>query len=60
MVSNGITARGSFHRIRIAGKKSLVKRAPDSSLFQAEITLLYNIESSGNGLSHIQCQAITY
>ena len=28
MVSNGITARRSFHRIRIAGKKSLVKWAP--------------------------------
>ena len=29
MASNGITARRSFHRIWIAGKKSLVKRAPD-------------------------------
>ena len=28
MASNGITARRSFHRIWIAGKKSLVKRAP--------------------------------
>ena len=29
MASNGITARRSFHRIWIAGKKSLVTRAPD-------------------------------
>ena len=29
MASNEITARQSFHRIWIAGKKSLVKRAPD-------------------------------
>ena len=28
MASNGITARRSFHRIWIAGKKTLVKRAP--------------------------------
>ena len=28
MASNGITARRSFHRIWIAGKKPLVKRAP--------------------------------
>ena len=28
MASNGIAARRSFHRIWIAGKKSLVKRAP--------------------------------
>ena len=28
MASNGITARRNFHRIWIAGKKSLVKRAP--------------------------------
>ena len=28
MASNGITARRIFHRIWIAGKKSLVKRAP--------------------------------
>ena len=28
MASNRITARRSFHRIWIAGKKSLVKRAP--------------------------------
>ena len=29
VASNGITARWSFHRIWIAGKKSLVKRAPE-------------------------------
>ena len=27
--SNGITAKGCYHRIWIVGKKSLVKRAPD-------------------------------
>ena len=32
MASNRITARRSFHRIWIAGKKSLVKRAPGSDL----------------------------
>ena len=32
MASNGITARRSFHRIWIAGKKSLVKRAPGHGL----------------------------
>ena len=31
MASNGITARRSFDRIWIAGKKSLVKRAPGVS-----------------------------
>ena len=30
MASNGITARRIFHRIWIAGKKSLVKRAPEA------------------------------
>ena len=29
MASNGVMTRRSFHRIWIAGKKSLVKRAPD-------------------------------
>ena len=33
IASNGITARRSFHRIWIAGKKSLVKRAPESTQF---------------------------
>ena len=28
MASNGVMARRSFHRIWIAGKKPLVKRAP--------------------------------
>ena len=32
MSSNGIIAKRSFHRIWIAGKKSLVKRAPDAWL----------------------------
>ena len=32
MTDNGITARRSFHRIWIAGKKSLVKRAPGESI----------------------------
>ena len=31
MTDDGITARRSFHRIWIAGKKSLVKRAPGQS-----------------------------
>ena len=32
MDSNRVMARLSFHRIWIAGKKTLVKRAPDAGL----------------------------
>ena len=32
MPSNAITVRRSFHRIWIAGKKSLVKRAPEQAV----------------------------
>ena len=34
MASNGITVRRSFHRIWIAGKISLVKRAPDWNILE--------------------------
>ena len=42
MASNGITARRSFHRIWIAGKKSLVKRAlgwHQTALYQIQVHL---------------------
>ena len=36
MASNGITARLNFHRIWIAGKKSLVKRAPGNTFIKGQ------------------------
>ena len=45
MASNGITARRSFHRIWIAGKKSLVKRAPGHIYYEQN-----HIHQKGNSL----------
>ena len=47
MASNGITARRSFHRIWIAGKKPLVKRAPVYKFSSAAASEVVNMTPSG-------------
>ena len=46
MASNGITARGSFHQIWIAGKKPLVKRAPAFHVLKWSSLGLLNMKMS--------------
>ena len=48
MTRNGITARGSFHRIWIASKKSLVKRAPGNLKPHQEITCTLQWRHNGH------------
>ena len=54
MASNAITARRIFHRIWIAGKKSLVKRAPAGSYYWLIYIKYTFIFSMGEWLQHVK------